>query len=70
MTAYYIPNNALLPTMHRFIRTRSASYATHCNVFSINLYAIIKITITGTCTIVPLYKFAAKQPKKKNINQG
>ena len=27
---------ALLPTMHRFIRTKLASYTTHCSVFSIN----------------------------------
>ena len=26
----------LLSTMHHFIRTKLASYSTHCNVFSIN----------------------------------
>ena len=36
---------ALLPKMHRFIKTKLASYTTHCSVFSINLvYANIGIT--------------------------
>ena len=36
MTAYYTPNDGLLPTMHRLHWTKLASYTTHCSVFSIN----------------------------------
>ena len=36
MTAYYIPNDGLLPTMHCFRRTKLASYTACCSVFSIN----------------------------------
>ena len=66
LTAYYTPNDGLVPTIHHFIRTKLASYTLHVAVcFQSIVYAIIKITIRGTT--VPLYEFVAKQPKK-NIN--
>ena len=52
----------LLPTVHRFIRTKLANHTTCYSVFQLIIYAIIKITIRGNT--VPFYKFAAKQPKK------
>ena len=61
---------ALLPTMHCFIRTKLSSYTIHVTVsFQLIVYAILKITtcIRGTCTTIPLYEFAVKQPKK-NLN--
>ena len=55
---------ALLPTMHRFKRTKLSRSTLHVAVsFLLIVYAIIKITIRGTT--VSLYKFAAKQPKKE-----
>ena len=65
MTAYYThQTTALLPAMHRFVRTLSCLSSLHVAVsFQLIVHAIIKITIRGTT--VPLYEIAAKQPKNK-----
>ena len=54
---------ALLPTMHRFIRTKLASNLHIAMSFQSVVYANIKIT-NIRCTTVLIYELAAKQPKR------
>ena len=64
MIAYYSPNNGFTASDALFIRTKLASYTTLAESFQLIIYAIIEINIRSTT--IPLYKFAAKQPKKEH----
>ena len=60
-----VPNGGLTANNASFYNNK-VGLLHHTLHFQLIVYAIIEVTIRGTT--VPVYEFAAKQPKKKNIN--
>ena len=67
VTAYYTPNDDLVPTMHRYIRTLWLATLHFAVSFKLLCTLILKL-LRGI--LVLFYKFAAKQQQKKENKLG